>query len=640
MRRPTFSLLAFALAAGPALASAQDGDHDGVVDLVDVAPCDPGVVAWQYSPALGVYGMLLFEDLWPDRGDFDFNDAVVVHNTTLGLDAQGRLTRVVLELEVLALGALYDNGLAYQLPVPRGLIAAADLRVDGGPATGLAPWATEAEAVFTLVEPARALFGGRPGWINTDPSQPTLPSVHLSLDVTLSAGVQVDAAQAPFDLFIFDQTRGVEVHRPEYRGTSRLDPALIGVRDDGTSPLRAFVTKNGIPFALAFPDLVSYPPEGVSIEVLYPEVVTFGLTQGQGAQDFYLFPVPGEAFPGTPTPGPVVGLPAPDLTCIGSPLPLSGVCGPAHGAGLAWAPQGAALCAAGNPSAVQSDANGFSWTCQGVFGGSNTACAASLISVTVAPTRCDSWISGISQVRLEANADSTGSVHYNNIVYGPGTAASAVSDAAATSTYVDGRVQLDFNVTTSRTQVTPRAYAAVYFRVCDYHAISGAYVRNTSPPSVTMFYTVQGTIHAPAPTRSSVFQQAVASGGFRSSYPGGATSGEVQIFAHGTAGNSFSAFGVFVGTGGLGGAPPFSYDWSYQGADTFPVSSSGTTVASLTIDGHGTTLWEPAWSVTTATAWFGISGVVDPCSTVVVASDGTLLSAQGSLATGCVGPLP
>ena len=54
-----------------------DTDNDGVADEDDDYPSDPYRAYNNYYPAQGVYGTVAFEDNWPNKADYDFNDLVV-----------------------------------------------------------------------------------------------------------------------------------------------------------------------------------------------------------------------------------------------------------------------------------------------------------------------------------------------------------------------------------------------------------------------------------------------------------------------------------------------------------------------------------------------------------------------------------
>src|SRR5207248_83228 len=86
-------------------AGTDDADGDGVTNAVDQYPCDGSKASSTFIPGASTHGMVLFEDLWPALGDFDFNDAAVTYNYELIQDASGNLTAVRLNVNALAAGA-------------------------------------------------------------------------------------------------------------------------------------------------------------------------------------------------------------------------------------------------------------------------------------------------------------------------------------------------------------------------------------------------------------------------------------------------------------------------------------------------------------------------------------------------------
>jgi len=53
--------------------TALDSDGDGVVNAEDLEPGNPNVAGEINAPG----GFMMFEDLWPDKGDYDFNDLYI-----------------------------------------------------------------------------------------------------------------------------------------------------------------------------------------------------------------------------------------------------------------------------------------------------------------------------------------------------------------------------------------------------------------------------------------------------------------------------------------------------------------------------------------------------------------------------------
>ena len=311
-----------------------DSDNDGVPDETDAEPCDPSVVAISYAPAKDQASSMLFEDQWPSKGDLDFNDLALSYNYALHQDAAGDVVKMTATFNALALGGVFDNGFGLHLPVAASQVASVTRSIGGGAPSPLTLSPGDAEATVFVFDDLRQLFGGQAGQINSDPAQPRLQGQPFVVEVTFAAPVALPVAAAPYDVFIFrTQNPGLEVHRPEYAGTSRMDAALFGTQDDGSSAARRFVDTNGLPFALIFPTTVAYPKEAVSISTLYPDIVLFASSGGTQNTDFYLTNVnTAAAYVDVNGNGPLTPVPpaahVPDTSCVSVTPPPTVSAGP------------------------------------------------------------------------------------------------------------------------------------------------------------------------------------------------------------------------------------------------------------------------------------------------------------------------
>lgn len=376
------ALATVALVGAPALAQVNptqppiagqpgvESDGDGIDDDIDAEPCNINVASKRYDPADRTWGMLLFEDRWPDKGDFDFNDLVLGYNEILDYDSNNRLTGIRVDLRVIAVGARFTNGLAFRIPgAPKTAVTNLSLKV-GGVAQNVSLRPSESDVVVTLANDLHALFAvSNQTWINTDPALTAKGYVDIVLEMKFAPGQNITASDAPFDIFIFNPTRGTEVHRPRYQGTSSIDGSLFGTADDGSAPGRAFVTRNGIPFVLDLPETALYPQEGVAIDALYPQIVDFGLGL-PGSDTFYQNPVLAHGY-GNISIGAFTTTAQVDVSCF---TPNPGVCGSAANQGSVNAPT-ANLCSFGTASAVTASGGFHTWTCAGNYS-TATACDA------------------------------------------------------------------------------------------------------------------------------------------------------------------------------------------------------------------------------------------------------------------------
>jgi hypothetical protein len=72
----------------------EDTDADGATDFVDSFPDDPNLAYENYYPSQSFFGSLAFEDLWPSRGDYDFNDLVIDYQFKEILNANNEVVQV------------------------------------------------------------------------------------------------------------------------------------------------------------------------------------------------------------------------------------------------------------------------------------------------------------------------------------------------------------------------------------------------------------------------------------------------------------------------------------------------------------------------------------------------------------------
>jgi LruC domain-containing protein len=281
------SILAVLLTQPLSVYANLDADGDGAPDSADTFPCDPTLAGQSFAPAEGAFGQMQFEDQWPSKGDLDFNDVQVAWHYTLEQQADGRVVAVRATYDVLALGGIYTHGLGLHLPVPAGAVASITRQVGGAPPQALSASAADAELTISVVDNLRALFGGQADQINS--RGPALRGQGIELIITFATPQALSSGLAPFDLFIFrTQDKTHEIHRPEFGGTAVMNAALFGTADDASSPDRHFVDVDGLPFALALPEVAPYPQEGVAISALFPNILNFARTGGAADADFYV----------------------------------------------------------------------------------------------------------------------------------------------------------------------------------------------------------------------------------------------------------------------------------------------------------------------------------------------------------------
>jgi LruC domain-containing protein len=271
-----------------------DTDGDSVSDVYDLFPTDPTRAFLSRFPSANTFGTLAFEDMWPSRGDYDFNDLVVSYQ--IGHIANGSNQVVALEATVVieAVGAGYPSGFAFALPLTPSAVASVtgqDL-ADGyiniesnGVESG------QSEAVIVVFDNARRRLPPAGEFTNTVLGEPTVvpDTVRITVDFTGPVSAQALGVPPYNPFLIVNRERGREVHLPGYAPTDLADTGLFGTMDDATVPSldRYYQTSNNLPWALAAPAPLSYPVERVQIVRGHLRFGNWAESGGASYRDWY-----------------------------------------------------------------------------------------------------------------------------------------------------------------------------------------------------------------------------------------------------------------------------------------------------------------------------------------------------------------
>ncbi|MCL6265136.1 LruC domain-containing protein [Flagellimonas myxillae] len=92
-----------------------DQDGDGAVDSVDEFPNDATRAFTLTYPSASTRASLVFEDLWPFRGDWDFNDTSIDYSITKFFNASNEVVAIDIDYMVTSDGAGFVNSLAFEI---------------------------------------------------------------------------------------------------------------------------------------------------------------------------------------------------------------------------------------------------------------------------------------------------------------------------------------------------------------------------------------------------------------------------------------------------------------------------------------------------------------------------------------------
>ena len=278
-----------------------DSDGDGVVDSLDEFPDDPlraYTISYPLSSSTG-WGTLAYEDMWPQQGDYDFNDLVLGYKLSLVLDADMKVKDINGDFLLRAVGATFQNAFAIEFPFASSLIESFEGFGNGAPYN--MPIIEAGDHFIVKVISNTNDFVSVPGgdvfW-NSQPEQPHFDAIPISFQMTLSE--PFDQTTAPFwgiwnPYLMVNRVLGHEIHLPGYPPTIHVDASLFGLNDDSTDPAigRYYKTTTNLPWALDLPINWKYPIELKQISHAYWGFAPWAESGGVLYPDWYEM-IPGQ----------------------------------------------------------------------------------------------------------------------------------------------------------------------------------------------------------------------------------------------------------------------------------------------------------------------------------------------------------
>ncbi len=273
----------------------------------------PGVSI--FYPASGM-GTLAFEDLWPSKGDYDFNDLVVDYRFETVINYNNFIEAITATFKIRAFGASFQNGFGFQIPGP---VNPAHLTVSGYSLTDNyinleANGVESGQSKPTIIVFDNA-FGqmkhpGSGTGVNTDPAAPYVQPKTVTVTINFKPNTYSinDVNIADFNPFlIVNKNRSREVHLPGYPPTSLASSQFFGTFDDASNPAqnKYYVTSNNLPWALSIYESIDYMKEKVDILEGFLKFAQWAMSGGTEFPDWYknlpgyrdntkIYPVPGK----------------------------------------------------------------------------------------------------------------------------------------------------------------------------------------------------------------------------------------------------------------------------------------------------------------------------------------------------------
>ncbi len=274
-----------------------DKDGDGVADADDAFPEDKEKAYIVQIPN-ATPSTLMFEDLWPATGDYDFNDFVAIYQAKAITNANNNVVEVIITTQLNAVGASFDNGFAVQFD---GL-SPIRLNMVNGSVLGTSKWIELNEVgseqnqdfaniiIFDKTSSVLKSAGG--SGINVNPEGPFVKpeTVEVTVEFNTDKEFAIEVKDLKLNPYIIvNGQREVEVHLPDYAPTNLASKKLFGTGVDYSNPEKGtyYKTKNNLPFAIKVEGLIPHMVEKQDILTGYPKLADWAKSEGQEYENWY-----------------------------------------------------------------------------------------------------------------------------------------------------------------------------------------------------------------------------------------------------------------------------------------------------------------------------------------------------------------
>lgn len=254
-----------------------DTDGDGIIDFYDEYPDDGDRAYDTYTPSIYGWGSYAFEDLWPNEGDYDFNDLVLNYRFTHVFNSNDEIVETKLNFNVKNVGGSYRNGFGIELDMDESLIqSVTGTNITQGVVTlnGKGLEAGQAKPVVILFDDA---------WANT--------SANGEMELVISYNSPIAEGEfGSMNPFIFiNGDRGREVHLSDFPPTTLANADFFGTQDDDSDPNSGRYYKNAsnLPWAIDIIHDFVYLQEKVPIILGYNKFADWAESGGVDYPDWY-----------------------------------------------------------------------------------------------------------------------------------------------------------------------------------------------------------------------------------------------------------------------------------------------------------------------------------------------------------------
>ena len=234
------------------------------------------------SSTTGVYA---FEDLWPNKGDYDLNDAVVNEKHEKEFNDNGKIIKETFYLTTYQNYVTKTSGLALTLNTKKNPSMISMKKIAKGSTVAEEASFTKDGNVYYLTSDIKGELG-------------TTYILELTYGTALNSSSQMASIQ-PFIYRSENDEKNWEVHIPMEAPTAKMNTSYFGTADDCSDPSKGlyFVRSGNYPFAFylkganieVFKEtILNRDNESKRIDELFPGFLEWSISNGATHQDWYL----------------------------------------------------------------------------------------------------------------------------------------------------------------------------------------------------------------------------------------------------------------------------------------------------------------------------------------------------------------
>jgi len=251
-------------------------------------------------------GTLAYEDLWPSKGDYDFNDLVVDYDFNISKNNQEVVKSITATFVIEAYGAATHNGFGFTLPTvnPNDVVSVSGYDVKNNTVFSIASNGLEngqSEATIIVFDDAYRVMPTATGGTgaNTQLAYGYTEPVTIVVTIVLADNALTfsELNIGSFNPFMIVGTsvngvagsRGKEVHLANYKPSDLFDTTYFGKSNDDSSPAkgRYFVTADNLPSAINIAEKFDWVIEYQNITGAYNQFKNWAQSSGFTYADWY-----------------------------------------------------------------------------------------------------------------------------------------------------------------------------------------------------------------------------------------------------------------------------------------------------------------------------------------------------------------